>query len=572
MLSDNVPQYAALLRQQYLFQGLDDAQLAHVVARFEPVRYDAGELIISEGERGDDFFIVYEGKVRVTRLVRNKERQLDLLGPGDYFGEEALLFDRPRSASVTSIVHVVLLRLQRDQFFEILQEFPSIRMNLSATAESRHLAQNETFDWLGTDEVIYLIVRKHEYFLMLGLLVPIFLGVISIPVIVFGFTFASTPFISSVVDFAGIAMLVGSIAWGVWNWKDWGNDYYIVTNQRVVWLERIIGLYYSRREAPLTTILSVKQTSTQIGRILDFGTVNVRTFTGGIMMRNMSHPNRFVSFVEGFRVRAHYQMKAVESATMERSLRKRMGLPVEEEPIPVITPKPWDRPKPKNAPKPGSLRNKLRTFLQVRYERGGVITYRKHWLLLVRKVWLPSLVQAILFGITLYLVGSRALGRGISIPLSGLPAITLWMLWFIGGSLWWLYQYVDWSNDIYQLTPEQIVDIERKPLGAENKKTANLDSILSLEHTRNGVIQLLFNYGNVTINVGEAKFLFRGVYNPDQVHQDVADYMEARVRKRREQEAARDRERMVDWLVTYHNQVDSSGNSENEADWDLFPR
>jgi hypothetical protein len=214
----------------------------------------------------------------------------------------------------------------------------------------------------------------------------------------------------------------------------------------------------------------------------------------------------------------------------------------------------------------------LSTFLQVRYERGGVITYRKHWLLLVRKVWLPTLVQSILFGITLYLVVSRAMRGGISIPLSGLPAITLWMMWFTGGSLWWLYQYVDWSNDIYQLTPEQIVDIERKPLGAEDKKTASLDSILSLEHTRNGVIQLLFNYGNVTINVGEAKFLFRGVYNPDQVHQDVADYMEARVRKRREDEAARERERMVDWLVTYHRQVDSSENSENEADWDLFPR
>jgi hypothetical protein len=185
---------------------------------------------------------------------------------------------------------------------------------------------------------------------------------------------------------------------------------------------------------------------------------------------------------------------------------------------------------------------------------------------------MPSLVQLVLFGLTLYLILSKVLGVGISLPISGLPGVTLWVLWFVGGSLWWLYQYVDWSNDIYQLTPEQIIDIERRPLGTEDKKTASLDSILSLEHTRNGVIQLLFNYGNVTINVGEAKFLFRGVYNPDQVHQDVADYMEARARKKRDQEAARERERMVDWLVTYHNQTQSSEESENDADWDLFPR
>ena len=80
-------------------------------------------------------------------------------------------------------------------------------------------------------------------------------------------------------------MILGFI-WGIWNLLDWGNDYYIVTNQRVIWLERVIGLYESRQEAPLRTVLSVGMESDQLGRIFGFGDVIVRTYTGQIIMRN----------------------------------------------------------------------------------------------------------------------------------------------------------------------------------------------------------------------------------------------------------------------------------------------
>ena len=74
----------------------------------------------------------------------------------------------------------------------------------------------------------------------------------------------------------------GAVLWGIWNWIDWGNDYYIVTDQRVVWVEKVIWLYESRDEAPLTTILAVNTTSTFLGRWLHYGSVIVKTFTGEI--------------------------------------------------------------------------------------------------------------------------------------------------------------------------------------------------------------------------------------------------------------------------------------------------
>ena len=139
---------------------------------------------------------------------------------------------------------------------------------------------------------------------------------------------------------------------------------------------------------------------------------------------------------------------------------------------------------------------------------------------------------------------------------------------YILAFIWWLYNYVDWSNDIYQLTSNQIFDIERRPLGEEQKKSAPLESILSIEHSRDGIIQLMLNYGNVIINVGTTQFIFRGVYHPDDVHQDVSDYIEAGQRRKQQKEAERDRVRMADWFATYHEQSKEFGERESRGDWE----
>jgi hypothetical protein len=119
------------------------------------------------------------------------------------------------------------------------------------------------------------------------------------------------------------------------------------------------------------------------------------------------------------------------------------------------------------------------------------------------------------------------------------------------------------------VTPEQIFDIERKPLGQEVKKTAPLESILSVEHERESLTGILLNFGTVTINVGETKFQFFNVFNPDQVHQDVSDYREALNRRKQQAEQERDRRRMIDWLVTYYEESEKIDEEiENDSYWD----
>ncbi|UCH59657.1 MAG: cyclic nucleotide-binding domain-containing protein [Anaerolineales bacterium] len=568
MIDQDIPKYAALLKEHYLFKGLEESQIAHVVNRLVRVELDSGEVVITEGDIGESFYLVFRGKVEETRRERGETRHLDFLTEGDFFGEETLLFDRPRVATITAVEPTILLSLDRDDFYELLQNYPQIRKNLSVTAESRQLADKEQFDWVGEDELIYLITRKHEFFLIIALTLPIILGLGSIPVLLFGLTLDPSLFATG-VKVVGIVGLVIAVFFLVWNWIDWGNDFYIVTNQRVVWLERVLIFYYSRQEAPLTQVLAVNVSSSWLGRIIGYGNVEVRTFTGGILMRNMSSPQQFANFIDDFQLRAQHQLEDVEKRNRERAIRLRLGLEKEEgKPSPETTARPQVVKKEKKPTQIGGWREKLQTFLQVRYEREGVITYRKHWFLLVGKTWQAATVFMFLAGMmTVFIVSGT---RNADFTLAG-PAEALLGVALFGAFLWWIYNYLDWSNDIYQLTPDQILDIERKPLGREDKKTAPLDSILSIEHTRDGIIQLMFNYGNVTINVGQTKFIFRGVYNPDQVHHDISDYIEVRRRKKRDSEARRDRQKMSEWFGTYHEQTDILEEYESESDFDLFP-
>jgi hypothetical protein len=571
-MPEDLSQIITLFQREYLFQGLENDQLFEIAQRFQRVYFERNTIVFTEGSPPDCFYMVLNGSVRVTRNIRGEEKFINILGPGDFFGEQALLFDRPRSATIATITRSTLLRLDEDHFHDLLKDFPGILMNLSATADSRALARRLSFPWLGSDEVIYFLTRKHEFFLYLSLVVPILMLVGSIPVLAFGFVYQTTPFFQILIEVIGFTMLILSVVWGVWNAIDWSNDYYIVTNQRVIWLEKVIGLYDSRREAPLETILAVNVTSSQIGRILDYGNITVRTFTGGILMRNARRPKIFSDFVNGYKQRVLYLSKQEEDRQMKEAIQQAIDRRLNPELAPTITVEAQNQPVVKPPPKkddadiaPGVIA----TFLKVRYEKDGVITYRKHWFLLLQKIWLPLIALATLTLLSMYYIyqwvntGDPLLGPFAAFVLAG---IFYWVVF-----IWLGYLYLDWNNDIYRLTPDQILDIERKPLGEEIKKSAPLGSILSIEHERENILQNLLNFGYVTINVGETRFIFRGVYNPDDVHQDISDYRELLNRRRRESEAKRERERMIQWLMAYYDETvpPEDLDFDEDAPWDL---
>lgn len=103
-----------LLRRTGLFANLDAPQLESLAQRMRVHLYPAEQIIFEEGSPGDEFFIITEGKVAITKKVGDDLEILAVLGPDRFFGEMALLEDAPRGAGAVSRTEVGVLTLNRD--------------------------------------------------------------------------------------------------------------------------------------------------------------------------------------------------------------------------------------------------------------------------------------------------------------------------------------------------------------------------------------------------------------------------------------------------------------------------
>lgn len=106
------------------FNRVPAVNLQAMFMRMDSVSYQAGEVIVQQGETGDYYYIVNRGKCEITRASRNADSQIKLtvLGPGDSFGEEALVSKASRNANVIAVTDVVLMRLKRSDFETLLKE------------------------------------------------------------------------------------------------------------------------------------------------------------------------------------------------------------------------------------------------------------------------------------------------------------------------------------------------------------------------------------------------------------------------------------------------------------------
>jgi hypothetical protein len=201
-------------------------------------------------------------------------------------------------------------------------------------------------------------------------------------------------------------------------------------------------------------------------------------------------------------------------------------------------------------------------FFAMRFESGEVITYRKYWPTLIGKIFWPTFLSILDFVAIIGLIGAW---QTESITNDSLRSIVvlLFLFWLLVLIPWWIYRYIDWYNDIYQVSNKYIFDIERKPLGTEVKKSAALENILSLEHKRVGLLGYLLNFGNVTINVGETKFVFFNVHDPARVQQDIFSRLYSLRQQNELVEADQQRQRLVDAIEIYHNQTTERPNTQD---------
>ena len=112
------------LLQTDCFRRIPPANIQAIFMRMEPVSFKAGDKVIKQGDPGDYFYIVRDGRCIVTRATKTKPEGVRLaeLGPGDSFGEEALISNKERNATVTMLKSGTLMRISKEDFTSLLNE------------------------------------------------------------------------------------------------------------------------------------------------------------------------------------------------------------------------------------------------------------------------------------------------------------------------------------------------------------------------------------------------------------------------------------------------------------------
>jgi CRP/FNR family transcriptional regulator, cyclic AMP receptor protein len=123
-----------LLQRVPIFQGLEPRELERVAGSMKQRTFNAGDTVTAEGTGGVGFFVIESGEAKVT--IGGKDRRT--LGPGDYFGEVALLTDSPRTATITAETELRCYGMTSWDFKPLVESHSSIAWKLLQTMAKKY--------------------------------------------------------------------------------------------------------------------------------------------------------------------------------------------------------------------------------------------------------------------------------------------------------------------------------------------------------------------------------------------------------------------------------------------------
>jgi len=548
------------LREVPLFGRLPLEDLKRIADSTGQTSYRQGTVIYHQGELSTTLYVIESGRVALlTKDGKAESQVISHLGPGDFFGERSLLTGRPRETSVQAVEDTRFLYLNKGDFDRLLGALPSVKKALILEAKARELAFSKRFPWQRGGEILLALARKHPYAFVRSLWVLVF------PLI----GLAAVLALARVFDWHSMwvylmCAVVTTCAAGLtlWLWADWRNDYYVVTSKRVMHMEKTILLRESRDEAPLESIQDISiLTPSIVGRLLGFDDLSIQTAgaKGRVTFSTVGH----ATWIRDKLFQQLDRLRTEEKAEQKDSIRHRLQMQLGHPELESLVAADSEHLSPKEAaPTPQTVNDKrlslrgpfstLRGYLvpHMRIERDGVVTWRKHWFRLIDR----TAGSVILLFVLLQL--SLAARAGLLSPPPHLRDL-FWAVSLLGAAvglfLIW-YRYEDWRNDIYQLTDERIIDVERLPLGLrEERREASLSMIQDIGYEIPGPIANLLDYGNVVIETAsrEAVFTFSWVHQPRRVQEEVFARMDAYREREKQGQRERRADELLDWFGTY---------------------
>ena len=537
------------LRQAGLLAKLSPDDLRAVLGLVRVRSVLAGEVVVTAGSSDTNLYLLRKGKLLVRLPSKdNRDPVVRAAQIGELLNELAFVSGHPSEATIEAVTPAQLWYIAREDFQKLLRRRPQMRGALAYNAEEqRYVAQRKRFDTQRQGEVVLWFSRRHRWVFARRLGLPLVLLILSIGS---WFVAFQQPLLSTFVPAFSVASFLIALIIFLWLLVDWLNDYYVITDQRLIHRERILVLYDAQEEVPLVMVqnVTVKRPSA-LSSLLDVGDVLIETMgaQANIQFDWVSKPDNVATLILEQQARARAEKFAMDRAKLRTELRWELGIlprpPAPEAPKVATrkTPAGWAAQQRKALLR--TLRNELLPRMRLVRE-GDVVVFRKHWLVLVRETLLPASLLLIYLAALAIIATSTSVLRQFLFGTSALLVVALIGFVLL---LWLIWRYEDWRNDLYMISKDQVIDYKRAPfgLGSTTQRTASLSNIQNVSATTKGLLDNLFNLGDVIIRTAgvENELSFLRVWNPRGVQREVLMRVEAyRIAKQEEESNRRWRE------------------------------
>jgi len=555
------------LRRLPLFANLNELEWRLVASLLTTREFRRGTTIISIQKEAElDLYMVRSGRA-ASRVPGNKrvDDVVRTYGSGDIFNLNAFVAgsdsDEETVEALTSELHVWVV--PHDRFKALLAAQPELAAKLIPPDGVRPFWAVRYFGWEDAGEVVIEFRKKHPWVLLMAMRPIAFLLLV-----VLGLWLPPVQALTSGWSFpmAAVPVLVFALVWALWRANNWYDDYYAVTNRRVVHREKVLFFEDRRSEIPIARIQNVTVRRDQFANtvlMIDMADISIETSNAGafgkLFFSSVPGAEAVSNAIFEQQKRAAYAERMGERDVIRTMLRSRMGI----EEMPVNLPSPA-KPKvidgrargaaPAPAPAPAMdagvpffLGRYL--FPDSRYNDGrGNITYHRHVAQLVLTAGLQVMANVLYY---LAVIVAAYMFPQFVTPIT----IGIAVLAALGLLFWLAWAYEDWRNDVFVLMRSKIVDIDRKPFGwgGIQQREAPMEAVQTVTSDQKGFVDWLFDMGDVTIKTGGAgaDMVFNRVANPRLIQRDIAQRLdELRVAKE-EQELKKRSLEFLDWIAIY---------------------
>lgn len=366
------------------------------------------------------------------------------------------------------------------------------------------------------DEKVLFVIHRHMAVLVTRLLPAVILFVFVAAIVGYRgmggqVITANTGYSNQMFDTFNIILFIGLLlifGYMSYTYLDWARDHLILTNQRLIRdLDQPL-IRHIQEQLPIDDIQSVEaRTQSYVGHWLNLGYVKVQSasFNKALFFPGAYDPGAMQAQIME---QVNQREQETEDAEFARLIEKRVYHDASGEVKPTQTIR--------HSYTPHTLAWLFPMNPEFDPEK-GTYTWRRHWFFLVETLLLPVLIFLIGLGLLAVAAGMQFIGGGV------LLAFLLPLVLICGG--WAAWQIQDHRNDRYILTPAQVVDIAKRPLGPETRQSAGLEALQNITY-KTTFFGRIFGFGNVlleTAGPGEG-LTFYALPNPREVVATIDTY------------------------------------------------